>query len=136
MKALSLLQPWASAIMLGGKRIETRSWKTEYRGLIAIHASKKMPKNTRYVLPPDLNLPLGAILGTVTLSDVKRVEEVKGNLSAWELALGDYSDGRWAWLLTDIMPFDQPIYCKGALGLWKVPEEIGEQLIERLIYGG
>ena len=41
MRALTLYQPWATAIAIGSKRIETRSWRTDYRGLLAIHASKK-----------------------------------------------------------------------------------------------
>lgn len=40
MRAISLWQPWASAIALGSKRIETRSWSTSYRGPLAIHAAK------------------------------------------------------------------------------------------------
>jgi hypothetical protein len=38
MKALTILQPWASLIACGAKKIETRSWATKYRGPIAIHA--------------------------------------------------------------------------------------------------
>lgn len=41
MKAISLWQPWASAIAVGAKRIETRSWPTSYRGPLAIHAAKR-----------------------------------------------------------------------------------------------
>ncbi len=40
MKALTLTQPWASLVAVGAKRIETRSWETNYRGTIAIHAAK------------------------------------------------------------------------------------------------
>ena len=40
MKAITLTQPWATAVALGSKRIETRSWKTNHRGAIAIHAAK------------------------------------------------------------------------------------------------
>ena len=32
MRALSLTQPWATAIALGIKHWETRSWSTSYRG--------------------------------------------------------------------------------------------------------
>ena len=49
MKALSLWQPWASAITLGLKRIETRSWRTNYRGRLLIHAAKKKLTNDEYV---------------------------------------------------------------------------------------
>lgn len=44
MKVLSLWQPWASAIALGAKRIETRDWYTSYRGPLAIHAAKRCIK--------------------------------------------------------------------------------------------
>ena len=47
MKALSLWQPWASAIALGHKRIEPRHWTTSYRGLIAIHAAKRWTADER-----------------------------------------------------------------------------------------
>jgi hypothetical protein len=42
MKGLTVWQPWASAIALGSKRIETRSWHTSKRGRIAIHAARRM----------------------------------------------------------------------------------------------
>lgn len=41
MKCISLWQPWAHLMAIGAKKIETRSWATKYRGLLAIHASKK-----------------------------------------------------------------------------------------------
>lgn len=39
-KILTLSQPYASLVALGAKRIETRSWRTSYRGPLAIHAAK------------------------------------------------------------------------------------------------
>ena len=45
MKVVSIIEPWASLIKEKVKYIETRSWKTNYRGKIYIHASlKKVPK--------------------------------------------------------------------------------------------
>ena len=44
MKAISLWQPWASAIASGSKRIETRSWATNYRGPLLIHAARRCVK--------------------------------------------------------------------------------------------
>lgn len=41
MKVISLLQPWATLVIIGAKKIETRSWNTKFRGPILIHASKK-----------------------------------------------------------------------------------------------
>jgi activating signal cointegrator 1 len=44
MKAITLTQPWATLVAIGAKRIETRSWPTNYRGPLAIHAAKGFPK--------------------------------------------------------------------------------------------
>jgi hypothetical protein len=88
-KALSLHQPWASALFVPDlKPIETRHWKTDYRGLLAIHAAKKSSRNVvdffnyRVNTHPDESeafrkmsiysfgcLPLGAVIGTVELVD-------------------------------------------------------------------
>lgn len=82
MKALSLIQPWATLIVLGEKRIETRSWPTKHRGHLAIHASKNFPDDcrrlceerpfrealARHGLTAD-TLPLGQVLGFATIDD-------------------------------------------------------------------
>lgn len=44
MKVLSIREPWASIIINGYKEYEFRSWKTNYRGKILIHASKNIEK--------------------------------------------------------------------------------------------
>lgn len=41
MRAISLWQPWASLVVLGAKKIETRHWSTNYRGPLLIHAAKR-----------------------------------------------------------------------------------------------
>jgi hypothetical protein len=43
MKVLSLLQPWATLVMIGAKQFECRTWKTAHRGPMVIHASAKRP---------------------------------------------------------------------------------------------
>ena len=45
MKVITLWQPWASLIAVGAKKFEKRTWGTAYRGLLAIHASKKKPSD-------------------------------------------------------------------------------------------
>ena len=42
MKALTIIQPWATLIASGHKMNETRSWKTNYRGEVLIHAGKNL----------------------------------------------------------------------------------------------
>jgi hypothetical protein len=39
-KALSIRQPWAWLIVTGYKDIENRSWRTNYRGPLLIHAGR------------------------------------------------------------------------------------------------
>ena len=52
MKALTIWQPWASLLACGGKRFETRSWATSYRGPIAIHAAAiKIPQVFKKCFP-------------------------------------------------------------------------------------
>lgn len=41
-KALTLHQPYAQLMAINAKRFETRSWSTNYRGPIAIHAGKNI----------------------------------------------------------------------------------------------
>ena len=45
MKTLSIKEPFATLIKDDVKIYETRSWKTNYRGEIYIHASKTMSKS-------------------------------------------------------------------------------------------
>jgi hypothetical protein len=44
MKVLTLSQPFATLVAIGAKKIETRSWSTKYRGPLAIHAAKTIPR--------------------------------------------------------------------------------------------
>jgi hypothetical protein len=63
------------------------------------------------------NLVRGAIIGKVRLTECIRTSDV-GLITQQERRLGDYSDGRWAWKLTDCEAFKEPIPAKGSLGLW------------------
>jgi activating signal cointegrator 1 len=52
--ALSVIQPHATLIAIDAKRFETRGWRTTYRGLLAIHASKRFPWERRALCVPEL----------------------------------------------------------------------------------
>lgn len=56
MKAITLMQPWATLVAIGAKRLETRSWSTNYRGPLAIHAGA----NTRFIDPNSPPKPVPA----------------------------------------------------------------------------
>jgi hypothetical protein len=46
-KALSLMQPWATWVAIGLKSYDTWPWRTEYRGPLLIHASRRSSKEGR-----------------------------------------------------------------------------------------
>lgn len=138
MKALTIWQPWASMAAVGIKEYETRGYPTNYRGAIAIHAGKKsvsevwstyLDGRSREVICRRLSLtdqtglevfPLGCVLATANLVDcIKITPEFIATLSPDELALGDYTIGRYAWRLADVKSFPDPIPARGQQGLWE-----------------
>ena len=139
-RCLSLTQPYATLISLGVKCIETRSWQTPYRGRLAIHAAKDFPKDARAMCLKEpfkrvlmaagieslADLPLGALLATVQLVDCVPTGKVRSQLSSEEYAFGDYSAGRFAWLLGDVQRLAVPVPARGALRLWTVDRSVLE----------
>jgi len=137
MKAITLWQPWASAVALQQKRFETRSWPTKYRGPLAIHASSRINSEdnatfTRNLLclhQIDLDvwneyceceykfLPFGEVVATCDLIDCFRIEKARPGTT--EELWGDYSPGRFAWKLQNIQRLTTPIPATGRQGLWE-----------------
>jgi activating signal cointegrator 1 len=127
MKALSMTQPWASLVVLGAKKFETRSWRTPYRGPLVIHAAKFMPRWAielcRYepyysALQRVYPLPRGAIIGVVSLDLCFPTESIADTISPDERAFGDWAKGRWAWQFSHPVQLEKPVTWKGSLGLW------------------
>jgi ASCH domain. len=143
MKALSLIQPWATLIAVGAKRVETRAWSTDYRGALAIHASKWLTQAGR-VLNHDVpeccqgepfcsaltqggieriaDLPSGAIVAVARLVGVRPTATF--DVDGYEREFGDYYPGRYAWCLDDVRQLPVPIPYRGARGLWELPDDV------------
>ena len=129
MKALSLKQPWLYAITHLGKRVENRTWKPPQSIIgkyIALHASKK-DDLLGYTAIAEIagieikgNLPRGAIVATAKVVGFKDFNEV----NPFEGAPDDWFFGPVGWLLEDINVLSEPISCRGALGLWDIPQEL------------
>lgn len=49
--AITVLQPWATIIAAGHKHLETRTWRTDYKGALAIHAGKRYDDEYRSLAP-------------------------------------------------------------------------------------
>ena len=82
MKALTLTPPWATLVALGHKRVETRSWRTQSRGPLAIHAAKGFPTSAYQFAQLERSsgrvperLPRGAITLRVGWSIFSQVNE-------------------------------------------------------------
>lgn len=124
MKAISLTQPWATAIAQGLKQWETRSWPTKFRGDVCIHASKGFPKWAKeFAAEKGLaELPLGAIICVANITSCVRTEIAvrDGLISLGEQEWGDYAEGRYCFKLENVRVLRDPVFAKGALGFWPV----------------
>ena len=131
MKALTLTQPWATAVARGVKSIETRSWATGYRGWLAIHAAKGWEVDDRQFALEEAYAHLGlfpeqypraCIVAIAKLVKVLPVEDV--DASAVEELFGNFDPGRFAWFLEDVTAIPLPVNCRGAQGLWNLPADV------------
>lgn len=120
--ALSIRQPWASAIVHSVKDIENRTWSHPTRGFICIHASRWTQKNftedsedfwslvsqrgIAAKLPKIENNHFGAIIGIAEIVDC-----VARSSSPWFV-------GRYGFVLANAQPI-QPIPVNGVLGFFE-----------------
>lgn len=127
MKVLSITEPFATLIMEKKKTIETRSWKTNYRGKLFIHASStKIPKewknnNKLMNLVENKEMNYGKIVCSCELVDCvymnkEFIKKIKQNKQ--EYLCGIYEKGRYAWILENIEVINSAKKVKGHLGIW------------------
>lgn len=138
MKCLSLWEPWATLIARGDKHIETRSWFTSYRGPLAIQSAKStkllhMWEALWYEANDGIpgcapatpaTWPHGRVIAVATLFDCVPTVPLADVLSMKERAFGDYTIGRFAWLLKDVRVLSTPIPTRGYQGLWDLDPEV------------
>ncbi len=119
MKAISIQQPWAWAIIHAGKDIENRSWSTSYRGDIVVHATRmqeawKLPPGVR--VPEPHELVLRSVIGIVEIADV-----VSQSGSRW-------FTGPVGFVLRNPRPLRQPIPCPGNQRIWELPPRVARAI--------
>jgi hypothetical protein len=145
MKALSVVQPRASLIVLGLLPIETLTWGSRYTGPLAIHAAKrdtvaqaaiverlfKHPAALHVLLKGlkrgslgevrhDLeSFPVAAVVGTVTLADCVPIRHPSEFTGFLERAICDLKPGRIEWFFHRARSFETPVPDDGAPGLWE-----------------
>ena len=144
MKAYTVYQPYAYATVAGIKHYETRPRRTSIRGRVAVHAAKKRCNKNGFpakligeiaygkiieaeydrgfeVLKRATELAYGAVSGTVEIVDCVAVEEIMHTLTERERLLGDFSPGRFAWVLRNPVMLEKPIPARGQQGWWNWP---------------
>jgi hypothetical protein len=147
MRAITVMQPWAWAIMAGGKLVENRTMAWTYRGPLAIHAGNRDSARgwTSPLIwqaakdsgaysdmgPTIRGVHYGAILGLVDLVDV---HPCAGCCQPWgESSYREHPSGRVRTQITHLVLENprllrEPIACRGTLGLWHVPADITVRL--------
>ena len=149
MKAISLWQPWASAMAVGLKRNETRHWPTSHRGPLAICSALRKPKaadisqelasvlwqhrgrfagyhaNIQDLLD---SLPLGKVVCVVNLFECVATSDIRFNLAEEELFCGNYLAGRFAWCTTACKKLDIPVPVIGRQGFFNLPPDVEEKV--------
>lgn len=138
MKVITVWQPYASLLVWGEKRYETRGWQPfkhqlKQGEIILIHAAVRKPTvyehrifmsavfDDIFVRQQILtlnDLPYGAIIAAARFVCAHPTEAIRNELSVKERALGNYQDGRFAWELEVVKVPDAPIPAKGQQGLW------------------
>lgn len=145
MKAITVRQPWAWAIMHAGKDVEnrTRNLAGKYRGPVVIHAGlaefeqdnmASRAHRDAHGTETSTVLDFGAALGIVDLVDV---HESGSHACSGEERCPEHDNcvrstycSPWAQgdathlVLANPRPFAKPIGYKGALGLWNFPDEL------------
>ncbi|BAQ63952.1 ASCH domain-containing protein [Geminocystis sp. NIES-3709] len=121
MKVITIHQPWAWAIAEGFKTVENRTWQTNYRGLLAIHAGKSK-KSLKYLDTvkeltgvENPKLRFGEIIAVVNLTNITIFTHTEWE--KWAVK------GQYHWLLRNPVKVE-PIKINGQMGLWELNNKL------------
>jgi len=136
-KALTLHQPWADLIAHHGKTIENRTWRTDYRGPVAIHAGGyQVPAPDRAEIYQMFGLgkapvthPTSAIIAVARLVDIHTVhQDYLATPTRRRLCSPWAEPHQFHWVLADVQALPEAVPCPGQRRLWTVPAGIAAQL--------
>lgn len=129
--ALTVHQPWAELLVTGRKSIELRTWPTEYRGRLWVHASRKLvrPAAEQFGLK---NVFQGGFVGSINLVAV--VPLTRDRWESWRprhLDPGQFNPGLLAWLVDEPRRLRRPLPYRGMPGLFRPAADVAA-LLERV----
>lgn len=129
MKVITIKQPFATLIMEGLKEYEFRTWKTNYRGRLLIHAGKGINQEAmKRFKHYGFDYPSGCIIGSVTISDCIMIDEEarkmlsKKNPLVYHSVITHTEWKGYGFQLENRKKI-KPIEINGKLGLWNYDYE-------------
>lgn len=128
MKVITLKQPWATLVAKGIKKYEFRTWKTNYRGELLIHAGKGIDKEAMGRFAHlNLEYPQSKILAKVDIIDCIELTSSINNkiIKENELVYGHkYDRTGYAWVIDNSQIIKCNAEISGKLGLWNIDLDI------------
>jgi hypothetical protein len=121
MKVITLKQPWASLIAEGIKKYEFRSWKTNYRGKILIHAGVGIDKDAMNKYKElHLEYPSKQIIAEAEIVDCLKLNDELNDriIEEKNIAYGSKRRSGYVWKLDNIKKINSNDVVNGQLGLW------------------
>lgn len=137
--ALSIWQPHAALVAAGIKRFETRTWRTSYRGLLAIHAAAaarwrpdtvpELEDLTMMHLGAELrSLPAGGYVAVAELTACIPTEDLRPGPEQAQLA--NFRPGRFAWGIGKVWRLPEMLPAPGRQRLWRPSQEESERILQ------
>jgi hypothetical protein len=146
--SLTIKPPWSWAITHSTKRIENRGWQRPFRGTLAIHAGKgwdedgqdspilrrawqNAGQDLRALMPNNSRIALGAVVAVADVVDICGAQ-MRSYIPS------DCECGPWAaraqyhWRLDNVRALSEPVPCRGALGLWTLPDDVEAAVVAQL----
>ena len=124
MKAITIWEPYASSIAYGIKKYETRTWKTNYRGQIVIHASARKMNKESVALAEKVGILYPKYSRVVAIADltdcIQMTEDFITKQNTTEILLGNWHVGNYAWKLENVKIIDSEEIIKGQQGMWNL----------------
>ena len=125
MKVITLKQPWATLVAIGIKKYEFRSWKTNYRGKVLIHAGAGIDKEAmKQFKNMNLDFPSKRIIAEVEIVDCLELDDNlnKSIISENNIAYGSKYRTGYAWKLDNVKKIKSDKQINGKLGFWNIDE--------------
>ena len=129
--ALSIRQPWMDLIIRGVKTMEIRSWRVQRRGLIALHAPRRIDFSAAYFY--GYKNPWTMLRGKI-IAVAEIVEVINLDTQSWIEFVSMHRqplpllEGSYGVLLKNVRPLENPVVCRGRQMLFPLAEDVAARV--------